>query len=114
MKLFSASSELRKGFTMPTIKKIKSVLRTRSKTFLVNLIVSMMSGMTKSAKIKILVKIEKGKIVKRAIKRRKGKTAKRRTTKRKTTKSKGRKKARTPAQKAATRKLVAFNKKRRR
>ena len=45
--MFSAGSELRKGFTMPTIKKIKSVLRTRSKTFLINLIISMMSGMSK-------------------------------------------------------------------
>ena len=68
--LFSASSEMRKGFTMPTIKKIKSVLMKKSKTFLVNLIITMMSGMSKTAKIKILVKIEKGKIVKRAIKRR--------------------------------------------
>ena len=68
--LFSASSEMRKGFTMPTVKKIKSVLMKKSKTFLVNLIITMMSGMSKTAKIKILVKIEKGKIVKRAIKRR--------------------------------------------
>ena len=36
-KLFSAGSELRKGYTMPTLKKIKTVLRSRSKTFLVNL-----------------------------------------------------------------------------
>ena len=69
-KLFSAGSELRKGYTMPTIKKIKSVLMSKSKTFLVNLIISMMTGMSKTAKIKILVKIEKGKVVKRAIKRR--------------------------------------------
>ena len=68
--LFSAGSEMRKGFTMPTIKKIKSVLMKKSKTFLVNLIITMMAGMSKTAKIKILVKIEKGKIVKRAIKRR--------------------------------------------
>ena len=101
--MFSAGSELRKGFTMPTIKKIKSVLRSRSKTFLVNLIISMMAGMSKTAKIKILIKIEKGKVIKRAIKRRrkakstrKGqvrKTARRAyKPKRKTTrKSKGRK-----------------------
>ena len=75
-KLFSAGSELRKGYTMPTIKKIKSVLRSKSKTFLVNLIVTMMTGMSKTAKIKILIKIEKGKIVKRAIKRRKAKSTK--------------------------------------
>jgi len=69
-KLFSAGSELRKGYTMPTIKKIKSVLRSKSKTFLVNLIVTMMTGMSKTAKIKILIKIEKGKVIKKAIKRR--------------------------------------------
>ena len=56
---------------MPTIKKIKSVLRSKSKTFLVNLIVTMMTGMSKTAKIKILIKIEKGKVIKKAIKRRK-------------------------------------------
>ena len=97
--LFSASSEMRKGFTMPTIKKIKSVLMKKSKTFLVNLIISMMAGMSKTAKVKILVKIEKGKIVKRAIKRRrKAKSTRkgqvRKTARRaykKTTKSKGRK-----------------------
>jgi hypothetical protein len=66
--LFSSGSELRKGYTMPTIKKIKSVLRTRSKTFLVNLVISMFSKMSRSAKIKILIKIEKGTIT-RAVKR---------------------------------------------
>ena len=60
--LFSAGSEVRKGFTMPTMKKIKSVLMSRSKTFLVNLVLGMMVGMSKSAKIKVLVKIEKGTI----------------------------------------------------
>ena len=91
--LFSAQSELRKGFTMPTIKKIKSVLRTKSKTFLINLIISMMSGMSKTAKIKVLIKIDRRKVAKKAKRRKKakGKTAKRKTAKRKTTKSKGRK-----------------------
>ena len=87
--MFSAGSEMRKGFTMPTIKKIKSVLRTKSKTFLINLIITMMAGMSKSAKIKVLIKIDRRKVVKRAIKRRK--KAKGKTAKRKTTKSKGRK-----------------------
>ena len=84
-KLFSARSEMRKGFTMPTIKKIKSVLMKRSKTFLVNLIITMMAKKSKSEKIKLLIKIEKGKIV-RKVKRRKkakGKTAKRKTAKKK-------------------------------
>ena len=117
-KLFSARSEMRKGFTMPTIKKIKSVLMKKSKTFLVNLIITMMAKKSKSEKIKILIKIEKGK---RAIKRRrKAKSTKKgmvRKTARKAfkpKKGKGRKKARTAKQKAATRKLVAFNKKRKR
>ena len=78
-KLFSANSEIRKGFTMPTVKKIKSVLMSRSKTFLVNLILGMMVGMSKTAKIKVLIKIEKGTIAKRVAKRK----AKKRTTKRK-------------------------------
>ena len=84
-KLFSAGSELRKGYTMPTIKKIRSVLMSRSKTFLVNLIITMMAKKSKTEKIKILIKIEKGKIV-RKVKRRKkakGKTAKRKTAKKK-------------------------------
>tara|TARA_R110002051_G_scaffold1386_1_gene7896 strand:+ start:494 stop:847 length:354 start_codon:yes stop_codon:yes gene_type:complete len=88
--MFSAGSELRKGFTMPTIKKIKAVLRTKSKTFLINLIISMMSGMSKTAKIKVLIKIDRRKVAKKA-KKRKSKTAKRKTAKRKTTKSKGKK-----------------------
>ena len=99
--LFSARSEMKKGFTMPTIKKIKSVLRSRSKTFLVNLIISMMSGMTKTAKIKVLIKIEKGKVIKRAVKRRRKAKSTRKGQVRKTArkaykpkkKSKGRKKA---------------------
>jgi hypothetical protein len=89
-KLFSANSEIRKGFTMPTVKKIKSVLMSRSKTFLVNLILGMMVGMSKTAKIKVLIKIEKGTIAKRTAKR---KTTKRKASakppKRKATKSKG-------------------------
>ena len=79
-KLFSANSELKKGFTMPTVKKIKSVLMSRSKTFLVNLILAMMVGMSKTAKIKVLIKIEKGTIAKRVAKRK----AKKTTAKRKT------------------------------
>ena len=118
-KLFSASSEQRKGFTMPTMKKIKSVLMSRSKTFLVNLVLGMMVGMSKSAKIKVLVKIEKGTIARKV--KRKSKAVKRKSATRKTgstfkkpKSSNGRKKPRTAKQKAATRKLVALNKKRRR
>ena len=90
-KLFSANSEIRKGFTMPTVKKIKSVLMSRSKTFLVNLILSMMVGMSKTAKIKVLIKIEKGTMIKRKGKKRtaKRKVVKRMSTKRKATKTRG-------------------------
>ena len=94
--LFSAGSEIRKGYTMPTLKKIKTVLRYRSKTFLVNLVMSMFSTLTKSAKIKVLVKIEQGAIVRKVRKRTKAKTSKRRSaSKTKTTKSKS---SRSPAQ----------------
>ena len=94
--LFSAGSEIKKGYTMPTLKKIKTVLRSRSKTFLVNLVMSMFSTLTKSAKIKVLVKIEQGAIVRKVRKRTKAKTSKRRSaSKRKTTKSKS---SRSPAQ----------------
>ena len=72
--LFSAGSEMRKGFTMPTIKKIRSVLMSRSKTFLVNLIITMMAKKSKTEKIKILIKIEKGKIVRKVKRRRKAKS----------------------------------------
>ena len=73
-KLFSANSEMRKGFTMPTIKKIKSVLRTRSKTFLIDCIMSMFSTMSKTAKIKFLIKIDKRQVKRKAKKRRKAKS----------------------------------------
>tara|TARA_R100000306_G_scaffold61299_1_gene63457 strand:- start:34 stop:411 length:378 start_codon:yes stop_codon:yes gene_type:complete len=90
LQLFSANSEMKRGFTMPTVKKIKSVLMSRSKTFLVNLILSMMVGMSKTAKIKVLIKIEKGTIIKRKGKKR---TAKRKASakppKRKATKTRG-------------------------
>ena len=72
--LFSAGSELRKGYTMPTIKKIRSVLMSRSKTFLVNLIITMMAKKSKTEKIRILIKIEKGKIVRKVKRRKKAKS----------------------------------------
>ena len=75
-KLFSAGSELRKGYTMPTIKKIRSVLMSRSKTFLVNLIITMMAKKSKTEKIRILIKIEKGKIVRKVKRRKKAKSTK--------------------------------------
>ena len=86
---------MKKGFTIPTVKKIKSVLMSRSKTFLVNLILAMMVGMSKTAKIKVLIKIEKGTIAKRVAKRKakkrttRRKVVKRMSTKRKATKTRG-------------------------
>ena len=103
-KLFSAGSELRKGYTMPTLKKIKTVLRSRSKTFLVNLVMSMFSTMTKSAKIKVLVKIEKGTIARKT--KRKSKAVKRKSaTKRKGSTFKKSKSSRSPAQKRNDKRL---------
>jgi hypothetical protein len=96
--LFSAGSEIRKGYTMPTLKKIKTVLRSRSKTFLVNLVMSMFSTLTKSAKIKVLVKIEQGAIVRKVRKRTKAKTSKRRSATKKRGSTKKSKSSRSPAQ----------------
>ena len=105
-KLFSAGSELRKGYTMPTLKKIKTVLRSRSKTFLVNLVMSMFSTMTKSAKIKVLVKIEKGTVARKVKKRTKAKTSKRRSaTKKRGSTFKKSKSSRSPAQKRNDKRL---------
>ena len=86
--MFSAGSEMRKGFTMPTVKKIKSVLRTRSKTFLINLIMSMMIGMSKTAKIKVLIKIDRRKVTKGKKRKTTRKGGKRKTARRAYKKSK--------------------------
>ena len=80
--MFTAGSEMRKGFTMPTVKKIKSVLRTRSKTFLINLIMSMMIGMSKTAKIKVLIKIDRRKVTKGKKRKTTRKGGKRKTARR--------------------------------
>ena len=73
-KLFSARSEMKKGYTIPTQKKIKSVLRSRSKTFLINLIMGMFSKLSKTAKISFLIKIDKRQV------KRKARKVKRRST----------------------------------
>ena len=49
---------------------------SRSKTFLVNLIITMMAKKSKTEKIKILIKIEKGKIIRKVKRRRKAKSTK--------------------------------------
>ena len=82
----TARSETRKGFTMPTLKKVKSALRLRSKTFLISLIISMLSKLSKTQKISVLIRIDRksiGRRIKRKRKATRRKTAKR-TTKRKT------------------------------
>ena len=87
--LFSARSETRSGYTIPTIKKIKSVLRTRSKTFLIACIMSLFSKLPKTQKIKFLMKIDRKSPTpkkKKAKKRTKAKS--RKAPKRKTSKSK--------------------------
>ena len=87
----SSRSEQRKGFTMPTLKRIKSVLRTRSKTFIINLFMMAFSKLSKTQKISMLMKIESGKISK-AVRKAKRKTkklkSKTKKTKNKTKKTK--------------------------
>ena len=71
---------------------------SRSKTFLVNLVMSMFSTMTKSAKIKVLVKIEKGTVARKV--KRKSKAVKRKSaTKKRGSTFKKSKSSRSPAQK---------------
>ena len=118
--LFSARSEMKKGFTMPTHKKIKSVLRTRSKTFLINCIMSMFSKLSKTAKISFLIKIDRRSVKRKArkVKRKSTRKGMRRKTarkaykpKRKTTKkSKGRMKKGSKEAKAWGRKMAKARK----
>ena len=88
----TAKSETRRGFTMPTFAKIKSALRLRSKTFLISLIISMLSKLSKTQKISVLIKIDRKSIGRRLRRKTRRKTAKRRT-RRKTAKSKTRRKS---------------------
>ena len=117
----TARSELRKGFSMPTHTKIVTALRNKSKAFVIKLFLSAFSLLSKTQKIGMLIKIERGlgKRIKRRIKRR-SRTRRRRTrtrrtrTRRRTKTRRKSRKTRTAKQRAATRKLVAFNKRRRR
>ena len=124
--ILSAASKLRQGFTIPTHAKIKAALRKRSKGFIISLFLTAFGMLPKGKKIKVLIRIERGLGRIRGKRRTKRKT-KRRTTRRKTRRrgrtrrrertrrrKSGRKKGRTAKQRAATRKLVAFNKRRRR
>ena len=116
-------TKLRQGFRIPTNKKIASILRANSKTLVIRMFLSALSLLSKPNKIKILVKLEKGAVKKRGRKTRRKSKGRRRARGRKRSrgrkrksktkrKSKGRRKGRTAKQRAATRKLVAFNKRR--
>lgn len=74
----------RSGYKMPTQKKIKSALRSRSKTFLIKLIMSMFSALPKASKIRFLIKIDRkavGRRIRRATRRRKSKRSRSRKSK---------------------------------
>ena len=68
---------------MPTIKRIKTALRKKSKEFIINLFMKAFAKLTKTEKIKMLLLIEKGRIT----------STIRRKTKRKTTKRKSKRSA---------------------
>jgi hypothetical protein len=115
-RMITARSELKKGFSIPTKKRIRSALNKLSKRKLVDLVLYTFGILPKTAKIKVLMKIDnapkKRSVKKRSkVKRRKA-TQKKATTRRKTTRKS--KRRRTPAQIRATKKLVALNKRRRR
>ena len=98
------------GFKIPAYKKIKSILRSRSKTFLVNLIMAMFSNLTKTLKIKFLIKIDR-KSIGRKIRHRVSKRRKSRVRR-----SKGRKsrKRRSAKQRANDKRLGQMAKRRHR
>ena len=115
----TARSETRKGFTMPAIKKIKAVLRNRSKSFIIALFISAFSKLTKTDKIRMLLKIERKSPSRRTRKSKSRRKTKRRSTRRKTKrKSSKRKSSRrrgklrkgSPAAKAAMKKARAGRK----
>lgn len=98
----SSASELRRGFTIPSVKRIKTALRKKSKLFLIQLVVSMFSKLTKTEKIRMLIRIDgrKGrKTTKRRTKRRRA-TRRRAKTRRRKAKRRTRR-ARTKRSKAS-------------
>ena len=78
----TARSEQRKGYTMPTIKRIKTALRKKSKEFIINLFMKAFAKLTKTEKIRMLLFIEKGRFTS-AIRRKTRRKTKAKTTKRK-------------------------------
>ena len=71
----TARSEQRKGYTMPTIKRIKTALRKKSKEFIINLFMKAFARLTKTEKMRMLMLIERGRITS-TIKRKGKRTAK--------------------------------------
>ena len=88
------------GFKLPTQAKIKTLLRKRSKVFLIGCIMWLFGKISKGDKIRLLIKIEKGRI-RRVSKHRKSKT--RKATRRKTRRKS--KSHRSPAQKRNDKRL---------
>ena len=98
----TARSEQRKGYTMPTIKRIKTALRKKSKEFIINLFMKAFAKLTKTEKIRMLLFIEKGRFTSAIRRKTKRKTkAKRKTPKRKGKLRKGSKEAKAWGRKMA-------------
>ena len=69
---------------MPTIKRIKTALRKKSKEFIINLFMKAFAKLTKTEKIRMLLLIEKGRITSTIRRKTRRKTkAKRKAPKRK-------------------------------
>ena len=80
----TARSEQRKGYTMPTIARIKTALRKKSKEFIINLFMKAFAKLTKTEKIRMLLLIERGRITSAIRRKTRRKTkAKRKAPKRK-------------------------------
>ena len=100
----TARSEQRKGYTMPTIARIKTALRKKSKEFIINLFMKAFAKLTKTEKIRMLLLIEKGRItstIRRKTRRKTKRKTKRKTTKRKARFRKGSKEAKAWGRKMA-------------
>ena len=90
----TARSEQRKGYTMPTIARIKTALRKKSKEFIINLFMKAFAKLTKTEKIRMLLFIEKGRFTSAIRRKTRRKTkAKRKAPKRKARFRKGSKEA---------------------
>ena len=78
---------------MPTIARIKTALRKKSKEFIINLFMKAFAKLTKTEKIRMLLLIEKGRITSTIRRKTKRKTKAKRKTKRKARFRKGSKEA---------------------